>query len=189
MNNIFWDTPCGVLYNFKNKDELVLFLNKTQIHENMEDFSNSDAFGISIRLISDDPDQDTSDGLFDGEYACERIEPKDGEYFYQMQYHDPNPYFDDDDQIAKTTGHHFGAFIIKPEDVTLDDRWKFPCNVFIWLEKSFDRAGDLEVKLFSVTPVGEEFTVQETQEFEDKHMQKQIDNLLLRLEWEKKRDA
>lgn len=187
MNNYFWDKPLGHLYQFKNKDELCVFLNKTQIHADMEGFSNSDIYGISIRLIPDDPEQDPNDIFCDGEYACEHIKPEDGERLYQMVYHDPNPYMEIEEQIAGTFKNHFGAFILKPEDLTLDERWEFPCNVFIWLEQSWDRCGNTEIALFQVTPVGKELTVQQVQEFEDQHMQKQIDELNLRLEWEKQR--
>lgn len=187
----YWDIPQGELYRFNSKEELVYFMNKTQIHSGFDDFNGNDSFGISVRLIPDEPDCDPEDlelGLVDGEYACEHLTPTEEEPFYKLTIHQPNPYSTEEEQYASQYGNHFGTFILKPEDVILDERWVFPCNVFIWLERGADRLGGFEIKLFCVTPVGKERTVQGTQEYEDSVKERQISILNKFIEYENQRD-
>lgn len=182
MNKIYWDTPQGELYNFKDKSELVQFLNKTQIHFEVESFSGNNAHGISIKFNPDDAD----DIFSDGEYAVEHQMAKEGEYFYCLPMHNPNPYCKEEEQYASTIGFHYGVIEVKEEDVTLDSRWEFPCNVFIWIENTADRLGSLTINLFSVWPVGSERTVAAAQSYESTHATEQIARLEQFIELEKK---
>lgn len=184
MNNIFWDAPQGELYNFKDKSELVKFLNKTQLHFDIENFSGNDAHGISIKFLPEEPD----DIFGDGEYSAEYLKAQDGEYFYRLPIHNPNPYSNLDEQYAQVCGFHYGICLIKEEDVILDDRWEFPCNAFIWVGDTCDRMGKLSINLFSVWPVGSERTVESSQIYENERSQKQIERLNYFIELEKLED-
>ena len=186
---IYWDTPCGELYKFNDKSELVKFLNKTQIHFDVEGFSGNDAHGISIRFIPDqqgDPADEFDLLCGDGTYAMEYFEVDPSVDNYCLPIHNPNPYSNTDEQCASVIGHYYGVCSVKEEDVILDERWKFPCNAFIWMEHSGDRLGKLEINLFSVFPIGSERTVQQSQAYEDTHAEKQIDKLKYFIDLENK---
>lgn len=181
---IFWDTPHGELYNFNNKSELVTFLNKTQIHFEIESFSGDPTHGISIRFVPENDDE-----FSDGEFAAEYIKAPHGESFYGLPIHNPNPYSTLEEQYASVVAYHYGICLVKEEDVSLDERWKFPCNVFIWVEQTHDRMGTTNINLFSVWPVGSERTVSESQKYEDEHAEKQIERLNYFIELEEADNA
>lgn len=151
--NLFWDLPCGGMVHFNDKEELCTFLNKTQLHWDCEYFSNDETFGIGIQY-----DYEA------GEYKVEVHEVNND--CYVIPIHQKNWYIDSDKQLADTYSQdHYVT--VKSEDLCLDNRWSFPCNVYIWIEDTFDRMGTVEYKMFHVIPCGKEITIQSYQKEED----------------------
>lgn len=165
----FWDMPCPALYYFKDKSELNIFLNKTQLHYEFECIENDDTFGISFKTkILDDSGEVEYDVDIE---ACNA-----GNCGYTLPIHDRNEYFETERQFASRR-HAFGVVQTKPDDLILDERWSFPCRVFIWIETRCDRVGDMEIKLFHVVPEGSEYTIQKTQDVENTYSDLWVKNL------------
>lgn len=170
MDKIFWDMPQPEMYYFKDKSELNTFLNKTQLHYEMESFSNDGTFGIMLKEQEED-----EDGY--AEYDVEITEVENHKAGYVIPIHDKNEFFDSWDDLNAT--RHSVPYIVttEPDDLILDDRWQFPCRVFIWVQKGADRLGTIEISLFHVVPEGKELTVQSSQAQEDQYSKKWVDNL------------
>lgn len=178
MNNpkerIFWDKPAGELLLFNSEEDVLQFFCKLNLSpEELEEY------GVIPK-----------DGLWDedGNWRGNSTEEDNWGDIVQTRYTLPvfnkNIFFADSEESAyKATLKN----MLHKRHLTLDKEiWKeFPCVAFIWLEDTYDRYGDVNIRLFEVQPLSEISTVESLIKHQERFQQVWIENHEKHCEWER----
>ena len=140
------DKPIGSIYRFDTPDDLKKFISligvrSEELHE----------YEMEFQAIEGKEYDNYIDGLSiscgEDSYSNEELVqvPKEQEVFITT-VHDINEY------TEELYGHSTEISILEPEEIKLGSYWdcKFPCVIYVNIQGSFDRLGDLEIDVFHV---------------------------------------
>lgn len=177
--SIIWGLPEGEAFYIESKTDLVDLINKMGISDPE---MTEDVFGYSITTRQMSQEELDESGIeFDPEY------PEDTEMYNVDKMEDEiyvapifryNEFLEEEDQVlSKRPLYNGSLFTVKEKNVVLnEDIYKFPCFIYGNLQKSHDRTGSLEVRVWNVTPLSEINKVKEMTEFEEKSKNRWVEN-------------
>ena len=180
--NFIVDAPVGQIYRFDTPDELKEFMHL--IGTKSEDLGKFEMKFVEVEGREYDS---CIDGFSfrSGEYEySEEVQvliPKEKEYFV-CTLHDTNQFMDEQ------YGHKDDLEdVVQADEIELTDYWndKFPCVIYIHLESTFDRMGDVEFSIFHVQPLNTIPTVNTVNNFLAENANRQLELYEQYSEWER----
>ena len=159
MNNM-WSLPRGEMIRINSKQELITLIQKFGFNE-----LTLSKFGIKIA----DPSE------------VEFVHPKLQFPAIEAPQLDKNGMLI---SLKPPAGFEIRQF--KSESaIELDDRYRFPCVIYAWIEVSHSRVGKSSIEIWEVKPLGEITTLLDLQLSELKYGAKAEDSLKDALEYQK----